>query len=193
MALQTLLDSMKLIDPKATLLYRDERCEWVRSALAIVGKIQVATGDKDTSPRTLSSSLTKLISHAYSVLDTLPDEQLSFEDLWNLLLLISVPWTRPEVRDRADIVNILSAFATDISGSRKLILWADTSLERYLGSLGSGAGSWVPPSGDPLRDTVMEFARNKTERKVFELLFKRRLADQDIDDLIRVLSRRGKA
>jgi hypothetical protein len=189
---ETLLDSVIRLDPKAMTIYRDEQCEWVRCRLAIVGKIQLDRPEAYVAAQKLTSSLKKLTAHAYAVLDELSDEQLSFEDLWNLLLLIAVPWTRADIRKHADIADVLSTFATDVSGSRKVILWADTPLEQHLGSLGAGAKPWIPPSGDPLRDAVTGFARSDAEHDAFEVLFKRRIEDEDIDELIRVLGGKSK-
>jgi hypothetical protein len=187
MASNPLLDSLRNIDPDAAVIYSDEVCAWVRCRLAIVGRVQLNKSDADASPEKLSSSIKQLTNHAYAVLDELPDDQLSFEDLWNLVLLISVPWTQTELEKRTKIVETLAEFATDISRSRKLILWSDVLPEEHFGSLGAGDKPWSPPSGDPLRETVKKFARNPDEDNALEALFKRRLSDEDIDDLIRVL------
>jgi len=85
----TLYETMRSIDPSAELLVSDESCEWVRSVLAIVGRITLETPlPADEAQRTISEKT----AHAYAMLDDLPDEKLASEDLWNLLLMISVPW-----------------------------------------------------------------------------------------------------
>ena len=45
----------------------------------------------------------------------------------------------------------------------------------------------TPRSGDPLRDSVVQMAQSEEERNALEALFKRRIQDEDVDELIRVL------
>lgn len=187
MEANTLYEIMRSIDPSAELLAADASCEWVRSTLAIVGRIALETPlPADEAQRTISEKT----AHAYAVLDDLPDAQLSSEDLWNLLLMISVPWKRTEIVKLPQIGRILSNFVADTSGSRKIILWADTSPKDNLGPLGKGAVAWMPPTDDPLRDVIEKSAQNDDERTALSSLFKRRIQDEDIDQLVRALGRK---
>jgi hypothetical protein len=183
MSATSLATLIKLNDPHAEPLAADETCEWVRSRFAIVGRVCVET---KVSPSELRDLIDQRTAHAYAALDQLSESELSFADLWNLLLVIAVPWTRTEARSLPEIDKLLESTATDTSGSRKIILWADSSLEAHLGDLGHG-NSISPRSGDPLRDSVIQVALSEEERNALEALFKRRIQDEDVDELIRVL------
>jgi hypothetical protein len=182
-----LLKSIRRIDPKAKELVNADKCEWVRCSLAIVGRVRIPKMSRAMSPEMLSALVRETATAAYEALDDLPDEELSFEDLWNLVLFIEIPWTEQKSKENPELIRVLSDIANDLRGSRKIILWRGSTIERLLGSLAKGGKAWIPVSGDPLRGKVMEFARNGAERKVFEALFRRRIPEEDIDRLISVL------
>src|SRR6266436_692945 len=106
---------IKLNDSDAEPLAADETCEWVRSRFAIVGRICVET---KVSPSELRDLIEQRTAHAYAALDQLSESELSFADLWNLLLVIAVPWKRSEARSLPEIDHLLGSTATDTSGSR---------------------------------------------------------------------------
>lgn len=182
----TLHDIIRNHDPAALLIKRDERCEWVRSTLGIIGLIRIS---EPLLPPALQTRLSDDIAHAYAVLDEFPDSTISFDDLWNLLLLIWIPWTRDELEQLEDIANILLSVSRDTAGSRKVILWRDRSPAEYVGPLGRGAAPWLPSSGDPLRAAVTSIARDDEEQNALDLLFKRRITEEDVDQLLRTLGR----
>jgi len=184
MSLTSLIALIKLNDPDAEPLTADETCEWVRSRFAIVGRISIET---KVSPSELKDLTEQRTARAYAALDQLSDNELSFADLWNLLLVVAVPWTRREARSLTEIDNLLASTATDTSGSRKIILWKDSSLEKQLGDFEHSENAATALSGDPLRDSVIQMAQNEEERAALEALFKRRIQDEDVDELIRVL------
>ncbi len=181
-----LYDSIKEVDPGAEILVADDVCEWVRSSLSIVGLIRI---ESKLEADELRNVISDRIKAAYSLVDDLSDEKLALEDLWNLLLLIQVPWTRDEVRLLPATAQVLSNVANDTKGSRKIIVWTDSTPAQYVGPLGEGMTSWIPPSGDPLHDTVKEFARDSAEAIALEVLFKRRISDDEIEELIQTLTR----
>jgi hypothetical protein len=165
-------------------LQRDDQCEWVRSRYGILGLVRI---DERISHQEVKRLLDERVAHAHSVLDQLPDEALSFEDLWNLLLMISVPWNIEQAEADRELAELLLSCVRDTTGSRKIIIWRGTSPTDYIGRLGKGAGSWMPASGDPLREAADATSQSDTERQVLEILFKRRISEKDVDQLIQTL------
>ncbi|MFZ1083686.1 MAG: hypothetical protein WAN35_01830 [Terracidiphilus sp.] len=181
-----LLKELAHLDPKAKQLVEDEFCEWVRSRPGIIGIVQLARFEPKQQ---LDCVLSRLIDHAYTLLDGLPQERLSVQDIWNVTLLISVPIGKEELDRGSDVVKSLDALAQNVTGSRKLVLWFDRTVGEYFGRLGEGRESWKLSSDDPLRQTLERVAANSEERNALEVIFKSRLSQEDIDELLQELSK----
>jgi hypothetical protein len=130
-----------------------------------------------------------LIQHAYSLLDRLPREKLSVQDIWNVTLLIAVPIKELDLGRDSDIARSLHSISRDVTGSRKVVLWLDRRVADYFGPLGEGRQLWKLSSDDPLRGTLERLATDSVEREALEMVFKRRLSQENIEELLRVLSR----
>jgi hypothetical protein len=137
----------------------------------------------------LTNLLRRLIEHAYTLLDTLPKEKLSVQDIWNVTLLIAMPIKESELDRNSEIAKSVDAISRDVTGSRKVVLWFDRRIGDYFGPLGEGRNLWKLSSDDPLRRTLERLATDLVEREALETIFKRRLSQEDIDELLRVLSR----
>ena len=183
-----LLQLLHRIDDKVKELRADEQCEWVRSKLGVIGFIRVAEPVNDDA---LDALLGERIAHAHALLDELSDDDLQLEDLWNIVLLIAVPWTRDAMATLPETARVLLSWVRDTSGSRKIIVWSGTTVEDYLGPLGGGLTGWMPPTGDPLRAAVGAAARDAEEARALEVLFKRRIDESDFELLIKVLGRKS--
>ena len=179
-----LLGELVRLDRNAKRLVDDELCEWVRSRPGIIGIVQIG---RLTPILQLENVLRRLIAHAYTLLDRLPQQELSFEDIWNVTLLIAVPIKEMEYDRDVDTAKSLEKVTRDVTGSRKVILWLDRSLDEYFGPLGAGSSSWKLSSDDPLRVKLESLATNLVERNALEIIFKRRLSQEDIDELLKVL------
>jgi hypothetical protein len=176
------------LDSKAKQLVMDELCGWVRSRPGIIGIIQLAR----LAPTEVPILARRLIGHAHGVLDRLPREQLSVEDIWNVTLLISVPMKESELDRHSEIAKLLDEISHDLTGSRKVVLWFDRHLSDYFGSLGEGQHNiWKLSSDDPLRQTLDRVAIDLVERQALEVIFKRRLSQQDIEDLFKTLGKQS--
>jgi hypothetical protein len=174
------------LDSKAKQLVTDELCGWVRSRPGIIGIIQLAR----LAPTQVPILARRLIGHAHGVLDGLPREQLSVEDIWNVTLLISVPMKESELDRNSQIAKSLDELSRDLTGSRKVVLWFDRRLSDYFGPLGEGHHIWKLSSDDPLRQTLERVATDQVEREALEVIFKRRLSQRDLDDLFKILGRK---
>ena len=181
-----LLAELVHLDRNAKQLVDDEFCEWVRSRPGIIGIVQVA---RFAPIQQLTNILRRLIEHAYNLLDRLPQEKLSLQDIWNVTLLISVPIKESELDRDSDIARSLHAVSRNVTGSRKVILWFDRRVADYFGPLGEGRHLWKLSSDDPLRQTLERLATDSVEREALEMVFKSRLSQEDIEELLRVLSR----
>jgi hypothetical protein len=181
-----LLRELLHLDGNARQLVEDEFCEWVRSRPGIIGIVQLA---RFAPIQQSTNILRRLIEHAYTLLDRLPQEKLSVQDIWNVTLLIAVPVAESELNRDSEIARALDAISRDVKGSRKVILWFDRSIGDYFGPLGEGRNLWKLSSDDPLRRTLEHVATDHVEREALEIIFKRRLSQEDIDELLRVLSR----
>jgi hypothetical protein len=174
------------IDKNARSLAASEYCEWVRSRPGIIGWVPLT---RIESVPAAEKCFQRLAAHAYSVLDSLPSESLSTEDLWNITLLVAVPLSRPAPDRATDLEQILGSIPNDLRGSRKIVLWFEDDVLNYFGPLRAGYDSWEPSAQDPLRVTLDRLAMDNVERDALELVFKRRLSQQDIDSLTDILSR----
>jgi len=181
-----LLGELVHLDRNAKQLIDNEFCEWIRSRPGIIGIVQVA---RFAPVQQLTNGLRRLIEHAYNLLDSLPQEKLSVQDLWNVTLMIAVPLKESEIDRDSDIARSLRAISGDLAGSRKVVLWSDRRVADYFGPLGEGRHLWKLSSDDPLRQTLERLASDSVEREALEMVFKRRLSQEDIEELLRVLSR----
>jgi len=179
-----LKDEMLTFDPQVTLLAADDSCEWVRSRMGIVGLIRVS---EPVAPGTLRTMLEEKIVSAYAQLDALSENAFSLDDMWNVILLIAVPWTRDEAEANSELIHALVEVSRNLSGSRKILVWSGTPLARHLGLLAQITKTWSPSSEEPLREVVRAAARNEVERDALEVLFKRRITEADLDALIQAL------
>ena len=183
-----LLRELLELDRNAKRLVDDELCQWVRARPGIIGSVLLARFADNQQPTNL---LRRLIEHAYNLLDGLPQDKLSVQDIWNVTLLIAVPTTESELDRSSDIAKLLHSISLDVTGSRKVVLWLDRRVRDYFGPLGEGRHLWKLSSSDPLRRTLDHLASDQEERQALEVVFKRRLAQEDIDELLRILSRRS--
>jgi hypothetical protein len=183
-----LLGELLQLDRNATQLADDEFCEWVRSRPGIIGIVQLARFAPIKQPTNI---LHRLIEHAYTLLDRLPQEKLSIQDIWNVTLLIALPIRESELDRDSDTARLLHSISADVTGSRKVVLWFDRRVRDYFGPLGEGRHLWKLSSDDPLRQTLERVATDPVEREALEIIFKRRLSQEDIDELLRVLSRQS--
>ena len=181
-----LLRELLQLDRKAKKLVEDESCEWVRSRPGIIGVVQLA---RSGPIQQVTNLLRRLIEHAYTLLDRLPQDRLSVQDIWNVTLLIAVSIQESELDRDSEIARLLDRISRDVSGSRKIVLWLDRRIGDYFGPLGEGRHLWKLSSEDPLRLTLEQLATDSEERGALEAIFKRRLSQEDIDELLRVLSR----
>lgn len=184
---QEFYEDIKRIDENAKVLVEDNSCQWIRSQMGIVGLVRI---DAKVSSEGLNELFSTQVAHSYGMLDRLPQSALSSDDVWNLLLIVSVPWGEDEMRDMPDVAAVLNEYAQNMEGSRKIILWKGSSLDKHLGPLGEGIISWMPSSADPLREAVESAVRDDVERDAIEVLFKRRITDEDFERLIHALGRR---
>lgn len=182
-----LLRELSELDRNAKQLVDDEVCEWVRSRPGIIGIVQLAR--LHTPVDQVATTFRRLVDHAYALLDRLPQEKLSVEDIWNVTLLIAVPIREPDLDRDSDVGKFLQQISQDVTGSRKLVLWFDQGVGDYFGPLGEGRHLWKLSSDDPLRQSLESLAGDSIEREALEVIFKRRLSQEDIDELLRVLSR----
>jgi hypothetical protein len=180
-----LLEQLSKLDRNAKQLIGDDFCEWVRSRPGIIGIVRLA---RITPNRQSDSILRRLIEHAYTLLDGLPSEELSVQDVWNVTLLIAVPIRQSEIDRASPVAKSLETVGRDLKGSRKLILWSDRTVSDYFGPLGEGTELWRLSSDDPLRQTLETVAANSAERDALEILFKSRLSQEDFEELLKALS-----
>lgn len=171
----------------AVVLASDESCAWVRSRIGIVGITRI---DRKVSAADLEQQLAEKVTHAYGLLDRLKDQSLSFDDLWNLLLFVGVPWRHEEMSALLDVAKILSRYSRNVEGSRKIILWQNSTPTEYIGPLGQAQDSWMPEVDDPLRGAVHSIAIDDIEDRALQTLFKRRITDDDFNHLIQILGRK---
>jgi hypothetical protein len=180
-----LFEELSKLHKNTVQLVEQELCEWVRSRPGIIGITRLA---RFPARPQLRSLIKQLIQHSYAALDSLPKEKLTFQDMWNITLLIAVPIKESEVDRESDLFKELDAVSRDVSGSRKTILWFDRTVADHFGPVGEGH-DWQLATDDPLRRSLDELASDPVEREVLKNIFKRKLSQSDIDELLRVLSR----
>ncbi len=181
-ATDCLIDRVRTVDADAVALVSAGTISWVRTRLGIVGEVRAPEG---TAPEKAPRLVEEEVARAHALLDELPLDQFSRSDVYNLLLFVSLPFDRTMV---PGITAELEARCADLSGSRKVLLWKGEAVEERLGPVMRHL-RLVSPSGDPLRHVVAEQARDQLDARALELLFKRRLDESDIDELVRALGR----
>lgn len=175
------------LDASAEQLARTESCEWVRSRIAIVGLTTITKREQD-GPK-LRSQISRAVTGAHALLDSLPDTLFTINDAWNLVLLISLPWSEQEAIITQSLFDVLAEVERDLGGSRKILLWRGTSPSHHLDRFSHDGTSWVPSSPDPLRDAVRQVARNTDEAAALEVLFRSRITEGDLEHLIDILAK----
>jgi hypothetical protein len=173
---------LSVLDPQAELLAESARVAWWRTAWGVIG---VAELDDEQSITTLPD----ITRTAYALLDFLPEAKLPMDDLWNLTLVLAVPWTFQDATQHDRAWEALEAATRDTTGARKVILWSDERLADHFGRLTTAAQVQSSVLDDPLRDAIAEVSRDADERTALDALFKRRLSEDDVDDLVCVLGR----
>lgn len=181
-----LQSQLKAADPDSQLIASDLQCQWIRSRLGIVGIVSI---DEKVPAQDLRQLLSSRVNHAYAMLDSLPAAQLSSDDAWNLLLVIAIPWTKEEVSTLPEIADVFSEFAQNLTGSRKIILWKRGRMSDHLGPLGEAPSDSSFSPADPLRAALAPIARDQAEYNALTLLFKRRISEEELEQLIEVLGR----
>jgi len=174
------------VDASVELLVQNSVCEWVRSSVGVVGLVQIV---RDSSVRDLTEQLELLRVTAHATVDRVPAARLSTDDLWTLLLIVSVPWSRAELVVQDEESAILTKFTIDTIGSRKLIMSADESVRSLVGPIVGSGSSWFPSTDDPFRDQLRALAKTPEELQALEILFKKRFSPEDVERLIAVLGR----
>jgi hypothetical protein len=168
-------------------LTRDQRCEWVRSWLGVLGLVRVDPGVTDAE---LPPTLDSLVNHAHNMLDQLPEETLGFEDLWNVTLLVKVPWSRDEVEGRPKVSEALMELSANTTGSRKMVVWGNDSILEHIGKMTDSGAAWLPISGDPIREALLLASRDRSEAAAIETLIDGgRISDASLDELVGVFAR----
>src|SRR5262249_37279133 len=146
-----LLTVIRTVDPAARQLIQEPRLEWVKSRIGVIGLISI---EVELSAAALVEVATRAIANAHGALDALPERELTADDVWNLLLIISLPWTLDEAREDQAIFEALFGLERDLRGSRKLLLWRGNSPLEHLGGFTADLKLWVPSSPNPLRDEI---------------------------------------
>lgn len=184
---ETVESVMRRLDPRAEPLAKDIDCQWFRSRLAIIGVTRIP---KVSDATELRKKVDVAVRKTYGLLDNLPEDRLSLEDLWNLLLFVSVPWSQEEAEQQVEMMGVLNEVVQDTSGSRKVILWKGQSLLEHLGPMEGRGTFWLPSSPDPLRDALRAAARDHTELEALEALFKAKITESDLERVIDALGRK---
>lgn len=169
-----------------TSLAADDSCEWVRTSVAIVGLVRIAPTETATL---LHQECSRAVDRAHGLVDRLPDDILSFEDIWNLILFLAVPWTSQDLFELRDFERVLHTWRGNTTGSRKILLPKGISPRRHVGAFEAPDGAWSPIPGDPLRQALASLAADPQESQALEVLFKKRLTESDFDHLVRILGR----
>jgi hypothetical protein len=181
-----LLRELLRVDKHAKQILGDDVCEWVRSRHGIIGILRFACME---STGHLTSLLRRSIEHAYTLLDNLPRQQFSVQDVWNVTLMIAVPIKEAERKRDPDLNRSLDEISRDLNGARKIVLCLDEEIRDYFGPLSLGHDLSKLSGMDPLRETLARLATDSKERDALEVIFKSRLSQEDIDQLMLVLGR----
>ena len=183
-----LANAISTVDRTVQPLSQNAACECVRCSIGIIALAMVRL---DSSVLQLEEQLEMLRISSYALIDRIPATRLSTDDLWTLMLIVKVPWSRLQLDEMPSVAALLSKFASSTKGSRKLILAGDSSITSLVGPIATHGMTWQPTSDDPLRDQLNAVVRDDAERKALALLFKRRFAGDDIDHLVAALGRKS--
>jgi len=148
---------IRRFDSSASLLAKDAGCEWVRSRTGIIGL--VAIPHKQPAATLKAMAETRILA-AHGLLESQPESQFSMEDVWNLILLISVAWSKEEAGDE-NCDQVLRDLEKDLTASRKIVLWRGTSPIEHIGPLSRTHGGIVAASADPALDAIEAAARHR--------------------------------
>lgn len=182
-----LVAALRPIDSTVESLSQNAVCECARCSVGIVVYANVR---QDCSVVNLAEQLELIRHSSYALVDRIPTEKLSTDDLWALMLVVTVPWSRSELDKMPSEAAVLSRFVRNTQGSRKIVLTTDQTLSALVGPVASSESTWRPTSDDPLREQLSLSARDSEEREALGMIFKRRFTGDDIDQLIAVLGRR---
>lgn len=163
-------------------LVQNALCDWVKSQVGIVGRISLRTDEADMQRR-----LALLRQQAHETIDRVPLSKLSLNEVWNLLLVVRLPWQRDEILQKEQEWTVLREFISDVRGSRKLLQYADTPLASLLGPFDSQRSSAGRTYEDPFLDELETIALDPKELKALKLLFKRRFSATDLTALEKAL------
>jgi hypothetical protein len=172
-------------DPAAESLIANAAGEWVRSRFGILGLMRLP---ERLAASDWAASLQERTSEAYGLLDALAPGLLTADDVWSLLLFVSVPWGEEEVSAAPELRRILQEYAADLRGSRKIVLWSGQSPAEFLGRVGINQSELRGLEGDPVGSELSSLAMNARERDAFQILLQRRISETDLEDLISVLA-----
>lgn len=174
------------IDAEAEQLVQNSLCEWVKCSVGTIGVVRIR---EDAAERALKRQLELLRDEAYGGIDRLSADRLSTSELWTLLLIVDLPFTKKELLENSDDWATLRAFQADTSGSRKIVKFPNQTILSLVGPVEHRAAVWRPSSNDPLREELNRSVTDSAELAALQVLFKRRLSQEDIDRLIAVLAR----
>ncbi len=180
-----LLDRLGELDSTAKVLVDRPEVEWVRSRLGIIGLVSIQEPANAGSFRQMISVTLEL---AHGFLDALSPMEFSRSDVWNLLLLVRVPWTRQEIKTRTSEAAVLIDLCNDVVASRKVVIWKDADISDYFWSRVASVGSAGLATVDPLRQTLEDSVRTKEELQALEFLFKRKISREELERAISVLA-----
>ena len=182
-----LAKSISAVDSTVVPLSQNAVCECVRCSVGIIALAHVTLR---ASVQSLEEQLELLRVSSYALVDRVPSTRLSTDDLWALILIVKVPWSRDALEDMASEAAVLLKFVGNTKGSRKLVLTDDGSIASIVGPIATQGTMWHPTSDDPLREQLGSAARDESERDALSLLFKRRFSSDDIDHLVAILGRK---
>jgi hypothetical protein len=174
------------VDSSSELLTQNSQCEWDRCSVGVVGLVRVSNTPPEMA---FSEQLELLRLNAYSAIDRVPVSRLSTDDLWTLLLIVAIPWSRQELNKRNQESDILREFVNDTVGSRKVVMFSDESARGLLGPITGSGPTWYPTSDDPLRDQLHLLVKTPEESQALEVLFKKRLSAEDFERIISALGK----
>lgn len=178
---------LKRFDETAQRLARDEMCEWVRCRLGVFGVISIP---KSEQLAIIREDVDTRVIHAYGIIDRLSADLLQFDDMWNLVLFIAVPWTKEEGSAEVTLSDMLLAYERDTRGSRKIVLWREISPEDFLHPFDKARVPGEHLARDPLGDALRGAALDEEEFEALQVLYKGRVSQSDLSRLILVLGRR---
>lgn len=178
------LDELRSSDPWASELASTEGITWVRSALGIVGFVEILRDDLEEPAKGLAAKIEK----AHALLDSLPEEKLKTEDFWNTVLVLGMPLTEAGLREDQypALREALDATVTNLQGSRKVVKWENQDLGSIFAPLRM-LGAREFRSSDPLRDELKALT-TKRQAAALEILFGGPIGSKEINELVDALN-----